>query len=130
VKLILAGAAEGWESRRGSRRRGVPVLWSPSATFRATTRSAVRYENAAVLAKAGVKVALLEPDYHSRQPAPAGRERRVVRHTWAGAAGRDAVSGGIFGVADRTARSSRARVGERCRVVGRPFEFTTGWSTV
>src|SRR5207245_6336475 len=44
---------------------GVPVLVQPLDNIPSYDALGVRYENAAVLAKAGVKVALLETDTHN-----------------------------------------------------------------
>jgi len=64
VQLILAGAAEGWEIAAEIAAAGIPVLVEPLSNIPSYDALGVRYGNAAVLAKAGVKVALLEPDAH------------------------------------------------------------------
>jgi len=65
LKLILAGAAEGWEIADEIARAGVPVLVEPLDNIPSYDALGIRYENAALLAKAGVKVALMETDTHN-----------------------------------------------------------------
>jgi len=65
LKLILAGAQEGWMIAPELAAAGVPVLVQPLDNIPSYDALGVRYENAAVLAKGGVKVALLETDTHN-----------------------------------------------------------------
>src|SRR5438034_11660624 len=56
LKLILAGAAEGWQIAGEIARAGVPVLVQPLDNIPSYDALGIRYENAAFLARAGVKV--------------------------------------------------------------------------
>src|SRR5882672_9248569 len=64
LKLILSGAAEAWEIAADIAAAGVPVLVEPMDNIPGYDSLGIRYENAALLAKAGVTVALLETDTH------------------------------------------------------------------
>src|SRR3989442_2225554 len=64
LKLILAGAQEGWMIAPELAAAGVPVLVQPLDNIPSYDALGVRYENAAVLAKGGGKVALLGTDTH------------------------------------------------------------------
>ncbi len=65
LKLVLAGAAEAWQIASDIARAGVPVLVEPEENVPSYDRLAVRYENAARLARAGVKIALFETNTHN-----------------------------------------------------------------
>ncbi len=128
LKLILAGAAEGWMIAERIARAGVPVLVQPLDNIPSYDALGVRYENAARLARAGVKVALLETDTHNarnlRQQAgnavsygmPWDQALRAV--TLAPAE--------IFGVAERYGSLEPGKVANVVVWSGDPFEFTTG----
>src|SRR6185295_6982067 len=119
VKLILAGAAEGWEIAAAIATAGVPVLVEPLNNIPGYDALGVRYANAAVLAKAGVKVALLETDTH---------KSRNLRQQ-AGNAVSYAMTlspAEIFGVADRYGSLEPGKVANVVVWSGDPFEFTTG----
>src|SRR6267143_1770860 len=64
LKLILSGAAEAWEIAADIAAAGVPVLVEPMDNLPSYDALGIRYENAAVLAKAGVKVSLMETETH------------------------------------------------------------------
>ncbi len=128
VRLILTGAAEGWEIAAAIAAAGAPVLLEPMNNIPVYDALGVRYANAALLAKAGVKVALLETDTHKsrnlRQQAgnavayglPWDQALRAV--TLAPAE--------IFGVADRYGSLEPGKVANVVVWSGDPFEFTTG----
>ena len=65
LKLILAGAAEGWQMAEEIARARVPVLVEPLNNIPSYDALGVRYANAALLTQAGVKVALLETNTHN-----------------------------------------------------------------
>jgi imidazolonepropionase-like amidohydrolase len=111
VQLILAGAAEGWEIAAEIAAAGIPALVEPLSNIPSYDALGVRYENAAVLAKAGVKVALLEPDTHkSRNLRQQAGNAVSYGMTWDQALRAVTLSPAeIFGVWS-----------------GDPFEFTTG----
>lgn len=59
VKLVIVGAAEGWEVARELAAAGVPVIIDPMANLPETFESlSARLDNAAILRRAGVTVAL------------------------------------------------------------------------
>lgn len=128
LKLILAGVAEGWEIAGDIAAAGVPVLVEPMDNIPSYDALGIRYENAALLAKAGVKVSLMETDTHN--------SRRIRQQAG------NAVSFGMswdqalraitltpaetFGVADRYGSLDAGKVANVVIWSGDPFEFTTG----
>jgi len=127
VKLILAGAAEGWEIAGEIARAGVSVLVEPMNNIPSYDGLGIRLENAALLAQAGVHLALLETDTHNarnlRQQAGNAvsyglswdQALRAVTLTPAE----------IFGVADRYGSLEPGKVANIVVWSGDPFEFTT-----
>ena len=127
LKLILAGAAEGWEIAGEIAAAGVPVLVEPMDNLPSYDALGIRYENAALLAKAGVKLSLIQTDTHNS---------RLIRQQ----AG-NAVSYGMswdqalraitltpaetFGVADRYGSLDAGKVADVVIWSGDPFEFST-----
>lgn len=128
VKLILAGAAEGWEIAAGIAAAGVPVLVEPMNNIPSYDALGVRYANAAVLAKAGVTVALLETDTHkSRNLRQQAGNAVSYGMTWDQALRAVTLSPAeIFGVADRYGSLEPGKVANVVVWSGDPFEFTTG----
>jgi imidazolonepropionase-like amidohydrolase len=128
VQLILAGAAEGWEIAAEIAAAGVPALVEPLSNIPSYDALGVRYENAAVLAKAGVKVALLEPDTHkSRNLRQQAGNAVSYGMTWDQALRAVTLSPAeIFGVADRYGSLEPGKVANVVVWSGDPFEFTTG----
>src|SRR5207248_1651971 len=61
----LAGGQEAWQIAAELARADVPVLVEPLDNIPSYDALGVRYENAGLLAKAGVKIALLETDTHN-----------------------------------------------------------------
>jgi len=127
LKLILAGAQEGWMIAPELAAAGVPVLVQPLDNIPSDDALGVRYENAAVLAKAGVKVALLETDTHNardlRQQAG-----NAVSYGMAWDQALRAVTlapAEIFGVGDRYGSLDAGKVANVVVWSGDPFEFTT-----
>ena len=127
LKLILAGAQEGWMIAPELAAAGVPVLVQPLDNIPSYDALGVRYENAAVLAKAGVKVALLETDTHNardlRQQAG-----NAVSYGMAWDQALRAVTlapAEIFGVGDRYGSLDAGKVANVVVWSGDPFEFTT-----
>ncbi|HSD32018.1 MAG TPA: amidohydrolase family protein [Gemmatimonadales bacterium] len=128
LRLILAGAQEGWEIGAEIAAAGVPVLVQPLDNIPSYDALGVRYENAALLARAGVKVVLLETDTHNsrniRQEAgnavanglPWDQALRAVTLTPAE----------VFGVADRYGSLEVGKVANVVVWSGDPFEFSTG----
>jgi imidazolonepropionase-like amidohydrolase len=128
LRLILAGAQEGWEIGAAIAAAGVPVLVQPLDNIPSYDALGVRYENAAALARAGVKVVLLENDTHNsrniRQEAgnavsnglPWDQALRAVTLSPAE----------VFGVADRYGSLEVGKVANVVVWSGDPFEFSTG----
>ena len=127
LKLILAGAAEGWEIAGDIARAGVPVLVEPLSNIPTYDGLGIRLENAALLAQAGVRVALVDTDTHNarnlRQQAGNAvsyglswdQALRAVTLTPAE----------IFGVADHYGSLEPGKVANLVVWSGDPFEFTT-----
>jgi len=128
LRLIVAGAQEGWEVAGELAAAGVPAVVEPLDNIPSYDALGIRYENAALLAKAGVKVALMETNTHNsrllRQEAgnavsygmPWEQALRAV--TLAPAE--------MFGVADRYGSLEPGKVANVVVWSGDPFEFTTG----
>src|SRR5438034_1186642 len=128
LKLILAGAAEGWEVAAAIAAAGVPVLVEPLSNIPGYDALGIRYGNAGIMAKAGVKVALLEPDTHkSRNLRQQAGNAVSYGMTWNQALRAVTLSPAeIFGVADRYGSLEPGKVANVVVWSGDPFEFTTG----
>ncbi len=128
LKLILAGGAEGWEIAAQIAAAGVPVLVEPLDNIPGYDSLGIRYENAALLAKAGVTVALLETDTHkSRNLRQQAGNAVSYGMTWDQALRAVTLSPAeIFGVADRCGSLEPGKVANVVVWSGDPFEFTTG----
>src|SRR5213592_2381906 len=96
-------AAEGWEVAAAIAAAGVPVLVEPLSNIPGYDALGIRYGNAGIMAKAGVKVALLEPDTHkSRNLRQQAGNAVSYGMTWDQALRAVTLSPAeIFGVADR-----------------------------
>jgi imidazolonepropionase-like amidohydrolase len=128
LKLILAGAAEAWQIGKAIATAGVPVIVEPLDNIPSYDALGIRHENAALLARAGVKVVLMETDSHNarnlRQQAG-----NAVAHgmTWDQALRAITLSPAeVFGVADRYGALEPGKVANVVVWSGDPFEFTTG----
>ena len=128
LRLILAGVAEGWMIAGEIAAAGVPVLVEPLDNIPSYDALGIRYENAPLLAKGGVKVALMETATENtrdlRQQAgnavasgmPWEQALRAVTLTPAE----------IFGVADRYGSLESGKVANVVIWTGDPFDFSTG----
>jgi len=127
LELIIAGAAEGWQMAAEIARAGVPVLVQPLDNIPSYDALGIRYENAALLARAGVKVALLETDTHnSRNLRQQAGNAVSYGMTWEQALRAVTLSPAeIFGVADRYGSLEPGKVANVVVWSGDPFEFTT-----
>ena len=127
LKLILAGAQEAWMLAPQLAAAGVPVLVQPLDNIPSYDALGVRYENAAVLAKAGVKVALLETDTHNARDLRQQAGNAVsYGMTWDQALRAVTLSPAeIFGVGDRYGSLEAGKVANVVVWSGDPFEFTT-----
>ncbi len=103
LKLVLAGAQEAWQIAGEIARAGVPALVEPLDNIPSYDALGVRYENAGLLAKAGVKIALLETDTHnSRNLRQEAGNAVAYGMSWEQALRAVTLSPAeIFGVADR-----------------------------
>ncbi len=128
LKVILAGAQEGWEIAEAIARAGVPVLVEPLDNIPSYDALGVRYENAAALARAGVKVALLETDTHNARNLRQQAGNAVsYGMTWDQALRAVTLSPAeVFGVADRYGALDVGKVANVVVWSGDPFEFSTG----
>ena len=127
LKLILAGAQEGWMIAPELAAAGVPVLVQPLDNIPSYDALGVRYENAAVLAKGGVKVALLETDTHNARDLRQQAGNAVsYGMAWDQALRAVTLSPAeIFGVGDRYGSLDAGKVANVVVWSGDPFEFTT-----
>ena len=127
LKLILAGGQEAWEIADAIARAGVPVLVEPLDNIPTYDALGVRYENAAALARAGVKVALLETDTHNARNLRQQAGNAVsYGMTWDQALRAVTLSPAeVFGVADRYGALEVGKVANVVVWSGDPFEFST-----
>jgi imidazolonepropionase-like amidohydrolase len=128
LRLILAGAAEGWQVADRIAAAGVPVLVQPLDNIPSYDALGVRYENAALLAKGGVKVALMETaTENSRNLRQQAGNAVAYGMTWEQALRAVTLSPAeVFGVADRYGSLEVGKVANVVVWTGDPFEFSTG----
>src|SRR5436190_10324796 len=128
LKLILGGAAEGWMIPQEIAAAGVPVLVEAMDNIPSFDALGIRYENAPLLAKGGVKVALMETATENTRDLKQQAGNAVA----SGMAGDQALRAvtltpaEIFGVADRYGSLEAGKVANVVVWTGDPFEFTTG----
>jgi imidazolonepropionase-like amidohydrolase len=127
LQVILAGAQEGWQVAGDIAAAGVPVLIEPLDNIPSYDALGVRYENAALLAKAGVKVVLLETDTHnSRNLRQEAGNAVSYGMSWDQALRAVTLAPAeVFGVADRYGSLQPGKVANVVVWSGDPFEFTT-----
>jgi imidazolonepropionase-like amidohydrolase len=127
LKLILAGAAEGWEIASEIARAGVPVLVEPLSNIPTYDQLGIRLENAALLAQAGVRVALVDTDTHNaRNLRQQAGNAAAYGLSWDQALRAVTLTPAeIFGVADRYGSLEPGKVANLVVWSGDPFEFTT-----
>jgi imidazolonepropionase-like amidohydrolase len=128
LQLILAGAAEGWQIAGQIAAAAVPVLVVPLDNIPSYDQLGIRYENAALLAAAGVKVVLLETDTHnSRNLRQQAGNAVAYGMTWEQALRAVTLSPAeVFGVAGRYGSLETGKVANVVVWTGDPFEFSTG----
>jgi imidazolonepropionase-like amidohydrolase len=128
IRLILAGAAEGWQIADKIAAAGVPVLVQPMDNIPTYDALGVRYENAALLTKGGVKVSLLETQTeNSRNLRQQAGNAVAYGMTWEQALRAVTLTPAeTFGVADRYGSLDVGKVANVVVWTGDPFEFSTG----
>ncbi len=128
LRLILAGAAEGWMIPNEISAAAVPVLVEPMDNIPSFDALGIRYENASLLAKGGVKVALMETATENTRDLKQQAGNAVAYGmTWEQALRAVTLTPAeIFGVADRYGSLDAGKVANVVIWTGDPFEFTTG----
>ena len=128
LKLILSGAAEAWEIAADIAAAGVPVLVEPMDNIPSYDALGIRYENAAVLAKAGVKVSLMETETHySRRIRQQAGNAVSFGMTWDQALRAVTLTPAeTFGVAGQYGSLDAGKVANVVVWTGDPFELSTG----
>jgi imidazolonepropionase-like amidohydrolase len=128
LRLILAGAAEGWQIADEIARAQVPVLVTPLSNIPSFNALGARYENAARLAAAGVRVAIVAGgDPHNARLVRQEAGNAVSYGMDADAALRAVTLGAaeILGIQDRYGSLEPGRVANVVVWSGDPFEFST-----
>jgi len=128
LRLILAGAAEGWQVAKDIAAAGVPVLVEPMDNIPSYDALGIRYENAGLLAKGGAKVVLMETDSHNARNLRQQAGNAIAYGlSWDDALRAVTLSPAeVFGMADRYGSLDPGKVANVVVWSGDPFEFTTG----
>jgi imidazolonepropionase-like amidohydrolase len=128
LRLILAGAAEGWMIPDEIAAAGVPVLVEPMDNIPSFDALGIRYENAPLLAKGGVKVALMETATENTRDLRQQAGNAVASGmTWDQALRAVTLTPAeVFGVADRYGSLEVGKVANVVVWTGDPFDFSTG----
>jgi len=128
LRLILAGAAEGWMIPDQIAAAGVPVLVEPMDNIPTFDALGIRYENAPLLAKGGVKVALMETATENTRDLRQQAGNAVASGmTWEQALRAVTLTPAeILGVAGQYGSIDAGKVANVVVWSGDPFEFTTG----
>ena len=127
LRLQIAEGAEAWTVADQLARANVPVLLVPLTNIPDYEQLGARYDNAARLAKAGVKVVIISGDSHNsrniRQEAGNAVSYGV---SWEQALRAVTLSPAeVTGVADRYGSLEAGKVANLVVWSGDPFEFTT-----
>ena len=128
LRLILSGVAEGWMIPNEIAAAGVPVLVEPLDNIPSYDALGIRYENAALLAKGGVKVALMETATENTRDLRQQAGNAVANGmAWEQALRAVTLTPAeILGVADRYGSLEAGKVANLVVWSGDPFEFSTG----
>ena len=128
LRLILGGGAEAWMIPGQIAAAGVPVLVEPMQNLPSYDALGVRYENAPLLAKGGVKIALMETATENTRNLRQQAGNAVANGmTWDQALRAVTLTPAeIFGVADRYGSIEPGKVANVVVWSGDPFEFSTG----
>jgi len=128
LRLILAGAAEGWEIADEIARAQVPVLVVPLSNLPSFNALGARYENAGRLSAAGVKVAIVAGgDPHNARLVRQEAGNAVSYGMDPDAAFRAVTLGAaeILGIQDRYGSLEPGKIANVVVWSGDPFEFST-----
>lgn len=128
IRLIIGGAAEGWMIPSEISAAGVPVLVEPLANIPSYDALGIRYENAALMTKGGVKVALMETTTeNTRNLRQQAGNAVATGMTWDQALRAVTLTPAeILGVSDRYGSLEVGKVANVVVWTGDPFEFSTG----
>ena len=128
LRLILAGAAEGWMIPDQIAAAGVPVLVEPLDNIPSYDAPGIRYENAGLLTKGGAKVVLMETaTENTRNLRQEAGNAVAYGMTWEQALRAVTLTPAeVFGVADRYGSLEVGKVANVVVWSGDPFEFSTG----
>jgi len=128
LRLILSGVAEGWMIPNEIAAAGVPVLVEPLDNIPSYDALGIRYENAALLAKGGAKVALMETATENTRDLRQQAGNAVANGmAWEQALRAVTLTPAeILGVADRYGSLEAGKVANLVVWSGDPFEFSTG----
>ncbi len=128
LRLILAGVAEGWMIPGEIAAAGVPVLVEPMDNIPTYDALGIRYENAPLLAKGGVKVALMETATENTRDLRQQAGNAVASGmAWEQALRAVTLTPAeILGVADRYGSLDAGKVANVVVWTGDPFDFATG----
>ena len=128
LRLILAGGAEGWMIPGEIATAGVPVLVEPMDNIPTYDALGIRYENAPLLAKGGVKVALMETATENTRDLRQQAGNAVASGmAWEQALRAVTLTPAeILGVADRYGSLDAGKVANVVVWTGDPFDFATG----
>ncbi len=129
LHVILSGAAEGWEIADEIAQAGVPVLMVPLSNIPTFDALGARYENAARLVAAGVKIAIVSGDDAHNARLMRQEAGNAVSYGLPYDAALRAVTlapAEILGVAARYGSLEAGRIANVVIWSGDPFEFSTG----
>ncbi|HXE82569.1 MAG TPA: amidohydrolase family protein [Gemmatimonadales bacterium] len=128
IRLIIGGAAEGWMIPSVISAAGVPVLVEPLQNIPSYDALGIRYENAALMTKGGVKVALMETTTeNTRNLRQQAGNAVATGMTWEQALRAVTLTPAeILGVSDRYGSLEAGKVANVVIWTGDPFEFSTG----
>jgi len=128
LRLILAGAAEAWMIPGEIAAAGVPVLVEPLDNIPSYDALGIRYENAALLSKGGVKVSLMETaTENTRDLRQQAGNAVATGMSWEQALRAVTLTPAeVLGVADRYGSLDVGKVANVVVWTGDPFEFSTG----
>ncbi len=129
LRLVLSGAGEGWEIADEIARARVPVLVVPLSNIPSFNALGARYENAARLAAAGVRIAIVSGDGTHNARLIRQEAGNAVSYGLPWDAALRAVTLGpaeIFGLEGRYGALEAGRIANVVVWSGDPFEFSTG----